>query len=475
MNKKKYLLINLIVIIFLIFVSIIYGKDDSITTSIISCSSIPPQQNIETYVFVTKWGSTGTGDGQFGRGPLSWYKITDNTIEDLKNEITDEKKIEALKSLKDKEYNDDQELASILDNNYHFTDYEIWLVWNKSGIDKPGGKYTYGPIDIAVDKSGSIYVPDIYNNRIQKFDSNGKFITKWGNDEFNRLGNKITVDSEEYVYVSDFYSSNFIKKFDSNGKFITKWGNDEDKNIQFKSIAGITVDPEGYVYVVDYCNRCIPKFESNGKFVKKWLELIRNKKNFDDTSGFDGNIATDSWGNVFVIFWKRVLIVTDDPSNTVSPWITIAYLEDDLNKTAPNKLNNLKYVTQYKFTKEELFTKLKNLNFNEDEIEIIMKHTATCFGPGIVKFDSSGNFIKELDIRGIDLTIDSKENIFIVAKSNHCIQKFDSNGNFITKFGKEGSDNGEFLYPEAVSVDQEGNVYIMDTGNRRVQKFAPAP
>ncbi len=36
------------------------------------------------------------------------------------------------------------------------------------------------PTGIAVDSSGNVYVTDSGNHRIQKFDSNGNFITKWG-------------------------------------------------------------------------------------------------------------------------------------------------------------------------------------------------------------------------------------------------------------------------------------------------------
>ena len=36
------------------------------------------------------------------------------------------------------------------------------------------------PKGIATDSSGNVYVADMDNNRIQKFDSNGNFITKWG-------------------------------------------------------------------------------------------------------------------------------------------------------------------------------------------------------------------------------------------------------------------------------------------------------
>ena len=37
-----------------------------------------------------------------------------------------------------------------------------------------------GPHGVAVDSSGNVYVTDSGNSRIQKFDSNGTFITKWG-------------------------------------------------------------------------------------------------------------------------------------------------------------------------------------------------------------------------------------------------------------------------------------------------------
>ena len=36
------------------------------------------------------------------------------------------------------------------------------------------------PSGIATDTSGNVYVADKGNNRIQKFTSNGTFITKWG-------------------------------------------------------------------------------------------------------------------------------------------------------------------------------------------------------------------------------------------------------------------------------------------------------
>ena len=75
---------------------------------------------------------------------------------------------------------------------------------------------------------------DTYTDRILKFDSNGKFITKWGSygegsTQFNSPSG-ISIDSKDNIYVADT-DNDRILKFDSNGKFITKWGN-EGNNLQ---------------------------------------------------------------------------------------------------------------------------------------------------------------------------------------------------------------------------------------------------
>jgi len=55
------------------------------------------------------------------------------------------------------------------------------------------------------------------------------------------------------------------------------------------------------------------------------------------------------------------------------------------------------------------------------------------------------------------------------------IQKFDASGTFITSWGGPGSLSGQFASPLGVAVDGDGNVYVADTGNDRIQKFLACP
>ena len=61
-------------------------------------------------------------------------------------------------------------------------DYSFVNQWGKLGT--ADGEFD-GPTAISVDSSGNVYVADLNNNRIQKFDSNGTFITKWGTEWYS--------------------------------------------------------------------------------------------------------------------------------------------------------------------------------------------------------------------------------------------------------------------------------------------------
>ena len=63
---------------------------------------------------------------------------------------------------------------------------------------------------------GSVYVSDPYNNRIQKFTTEGVFVSKWGtrgtgDGEFDYPGG-VAVASDGSVYVADTVNSR-IQKF----------------------------------------------------------------------------------------------------------------------------------------------------------------------------------------------------------------------------------------------------------------------
>ncbi len=112
----------------------------------------------------------------------------------------------------------------------------------------------------------------------------------------------------------------------------------------------------------------------------------------------------------------------------------------------------------------------------------------------IQKFNAAGQFVSAFGSKSPATTVgpqgtfaepwgiavDKTGNIFVADTWNHRIQKFDANGKFLSTWGTNGdtrgvaTDNPLFFYgPRAVVVDLQGNVFVSDTGNKRILKFDP--
>ncbi len=169
---------------------------------------------------------------------------------------------------------------------------------------------------MAVDSSGNVYVADVRNHRIQKFDSSGTYLNKWGafgsgDGQFNfpvrgvldTVG--VAVDSSGKVYVVD-QENHRIQKFDSSGNFILKWGalGTGDGEFNLPQGVGVAVDSSGNVYVADAVNHRIQKFDTIGTFLTKWGAIGSGDGQFFNPKG----VAVDSSGNVYVVDANNVRI-----------------------------------------------------------------------------------------------------------------------------------------------------------------------
>ena len=60
------------------------------------------------------------------------------------------------------------------------------------------------------------------------------------------------------------------------------------------------------------------------------------------------------------------------------------------------------------------------------------------------------------------MTFDSQGNVYVTDMNNYRIQKFDSEGKFITMWGSEGEADGQFLHPHGIGIDSQNNLYVTD-------------
>ena len=68
------------------------------------------------------------------------------------------------------------------------------------------------------------------------------------------------------------------------------------------------------------------------------------------------------------------------------------------------------------------------------------------------------------------LSVDNEGNVYVTDSGNARIQKFTSDGQFLKTWGVSGTDNGEFKKPTGIAT-YENNVYVVDSEQSRIQVF----
>ena len=152
-----------------------------------------------------------------------------------------------------------------------------------SGI--PGSSFSR-PTDVAWDRTGNIYIADGIgaNNRIAKFDKDGRFLKHWGStgkgpSQFSGI-KAIAIDAQGNVYAADAGNKR-IQVFDAEGTFKTEFGNVGTPlamcmtrgatQYLFVSHAG---DEDGMddaaIYKVQLDGKVVGKFGTAGKMAKEF-------------------------------------------------------------------------------------------------------------------------------------------------------------------------------------------------------------
>ena len=83
------------------------------------------------------------------------------------------------------------------------------------------------PTDIAWDSQGNSYVTDGYvNSRVAKFDRNGDWVMSWGEPGTGpgqfRLPHAVVIDRNDNIYIGD-RTNQRVQVFDTNGKYLREW------------------------------------------------------------------------------------------------------------------------------------------------------------------------------------------------------------------------------------------------------------
>ncbi|NOY87512.1 MAG: 6-bladed beta-propeller [Deltaproteobacteria bacterium] len=103
----------------------------------------------------------------------------------------------------------------------------------------------------------------------------------------------------------------------------------------------------------------------------------------------------------------------------------------------------------------------KVIIIRNDSVSLEQDLTVGRFGVGKLYFDDP-----------VDLCIDDDNNVYILDSGNYRVQEMDEDGDFVRKWGKKGEGDGQFRDPVAIALDADNEfIYVLDRENFSVSKF----
>ena len=349
------------------------------------------------------------------------------------------------------------------DNNYTIRKMTLtgtnWTVSTFAGLvgvygDADGATNNarfHSPIGVAADGAGNVYVADANNNEIRKITAGGVVSTFAG-----------------------------ISTGSTDGP---------GTNALFWSTAAVALDPQGNVYVADYYNCTIRKIATNG-MVSTIAGLAGNIGSADGTNSdarfyYPSDIALDSGGSLYVADAYNSTIRRITPVGTNWVTSTIAGQAQFYGIQDGIGTNAFFYVPAGIAVDANT-----NVYVTDNYGMVVRKLTpvgtdwvvTTIAGLPYTSGSSDGIGTNAMFYFPRGLAVDNASNVYVADSENNSIRKLTPVGtNWLvsTLAGvasiRDSADgtgtNAHFFFPDDVTFDAAGHLYVMDTYNQTIRKM----
>ena len=296
----------------------------------------------------------------------------------------------------------------------------------------------------------------------------------------------VATDSAGNIYVGD---PGALRKISPSGAVSTLAGRVErgwveglGGNAQFNWIAGLTVDPDGFVYVAESDDQIIRRVSPDGS-----TSTLAGHPGWSGSDDGSGDAARFLWPHALTRDTNGNLFVADEGNQTIRK-ITLAGAVTTLagSPGQAGATNGTGSAARFHTPRGVVADKAGNLFVADADNHCIRKVTSagvvtTYAGAFEQAGFADGPLLTARFSQPTGIAIDAAGNLYIAERWNHDIRKVGTNGLVTTLAGSPGQSgytdgtggDARFWEPTGVAVDAAGNVIVSDWLNHTIRKITP--
>jgi sugar lactone lactonase YvrE len=252
------------------------------------------------------------------------------------------------------------------------------------------------------------------------------------------------------AYVTDF-AYRTVRAYSLTGDYLFDFGPISDgTNTRLDSPVHIAVGPDHTVWVTDRSLRGIYVFDEDGKYLRKFIP--------------NGD-ATFAWAPLAITFAPNgdlfVTDVGDSARHRVLSFSAGGPLKAQWGSTAQVS-NSSDAPGKFLFPNGIAVTGTGST---------ALVYVADGDNRRVQVFRTDGTFVRIVNTSGTPrgLTVDSARRLYVVDALAHAVDLYSETGAPLTSFGQNGSGPGQFNFPNDVTLDANGRIFVTDRENNQVQ------
>jgi DNA-binding beta-propeller fold protein YncE len=256
---------------------------------------------------------------------------------------------------------------------------------------------------------------------------------------------------------------------------------------------GVDVADDGRVYVVDFGNKRVSVFTNGGRYLfsfNKTADGVLSNPVHLVVRGKEVWVSDRRYRCLYVFDLQGKYLRKFQPKNEELAWTPLAFSFDASGglKATDVQLTDKHQLMYFSADGSRTVTlgKTAQVNALQEEPGAFMFPSGVAIAPNgdvyvsdgdnrrVQVFSPTGDFIRFIDTSGVPrgITIDAKQRVYVVDALAHLVAIYDLKGHELTRFGSRGFGPGQFNYPNDVTIDKRGRIYVSDRENDQVQVWA---